>query len=222
MRCAYLRAVRHIPRDGWILILASVSVGMGYFGFHAVAFNLYLLRLGYGPEFIGLLNGVAMGASALCAIPAGIAGRRWGLRRVMLVGFAIWTVMSLLLPLADLMPVVWQTAWLLGTFTINWMAVPLWGVNQPTYLVGITSTAERQYAFAISRAGGRLGAMAGSLLAGLLADRLAVVILGGFLVAGFGYTSMFVSAALLTLAGTLFFWSYLGIPRHSTVPASTE
>ena len=128
---------------------------------------------GTGPEFIGLLNGVAMGASALCAIPAGMAGRRWGLRRVMLAGFAIWTVMSFLLPLADLAPATWQTAWLLATFTITWMAVPLWGVNQPTYMVGITSPVERQHTFAISRASSRLGAMTGSLLAGLLVVFLA-------------------------------------------------
>ena len=40
-------------------------------------------------------------------------------------------------------------------------------------MVGITSSVERQHAFAISRAGSRLGAMAGSLLAGLLVVCLA-------------------------------------------------
>ena len=37
----------------WLLTWALAS--FGYFGLQGVLFNLYLLRLGFGPEFIGLL-----------------------------------------------------------------------------------------------------------------------------------------------------------------------
>jgi hypothetical protein len=37
----------------WLLTWALAA--FGYFGLQGVLFNLYLLRLGFGPEFIGLL-----------------------------------------------------------------------------------------------------------------------------------------------------------------------
>lgn len=171
---SYLHAVRHIPRDAWKVMLVSVVVGIGFFGVHGVLFNLYLLRLGYGPEFIGIFNGVALIASAACAIPAGIAGRRWGPRRAMLAGYAIWCAGNLLLPQAQLVADAWRTAWLLTNFTVMWIGVSFWVVNQPTYLVAITSGEERQHAFAMSRSVSRFSAVLGSLMAGFLPVFLAV------------------------------------------------
>ncbi|MCB9156320.1 MAG: MFS transporter [Caldilineaceae bacterium] len=168
MRLPYLQEIGHIQPDVWKVMTVSVVVGLGYFGIHTVVFNLYLLRLGYGPEFIGLFNGLAMFGAAISAIPAGMAGRRWGLRPVMLTGYTVWTMMNLLLPQAELLPTAWRTPWLLVTFALIWMSVPLWGVNQTTYLMAITGEVERQHVFALSRAINRLSAMLGSLVAGFL------------------------------------------------------
>ena len=57
-------------------------------------------------------------------------------------------------------------------------------------------------------------AMSGVVTLSMQFGRAVVVILGGFLVAGFGYTGMFMAAAFLTFAGTLFFWFYLGTLGH--------
>ena len=49
---------RRLPRDVQLYAWASFLIGIGSFGIWAVLFNLYLQRLGMGPEAIGLLLGV--------------------------------------------------------------------------------------------------------------------------------------------------------------------
>jgi len=44
-------------------------------GLFATLFNLYLLRLGYGPEVIGRINGIGSLAFGVLCLPAGGSGR---------------------------------------------------------------------------------------------------------------------------------------------------
>ena len=55
-------------------------------GINTVLFNLYLLRLGYGPELIGAVNAVGMGMFAVACLPVGRLCERYGLLRIMRVG----------------------------------------------------------------------------------------------------------------------------------------
>src|ERR1043166_5020670 len=55
-------------------------------GIYAVVFNLYLLRLGYGPTFIGAVNAAGLLTFGLWSLPAGLPGGGWGSRRMLLVG----------------------------------------------------------------------------------------------------------------------------------------
>ncbi|HEX9595339.1 MAG TPA: MFS transporter [Anaerolineales bacterium] len=170
---SYLQAIRLIPRDAWKLMWVSVVVGFGYFGIYGVVFNLYVLRLGYGPEFVGVLNGTTFLASALCAVPAGMVGRRWGLRRGILGGYGLWLVASILLPLTQWIPPPFRTAWLLMAFPTAWIGAILFGVNRAPYLVALTSAQERTHAFSISLAINSTSAVVGSLVAGFLPGLLA-------------------------------------------------
>ncbi len=163
---AYFQAVRLIPRDAWKMMLVPIVVGFGYGGIYAVAFNLYLLRLGYEIEFIGLLTGTAMLISTLCGIPAGMVGRRWGLRRGVLGGYLLWVAASLLLPLAEWLPLPFRTAWLIIIWSAGWIGAGLYGVNRAPYLTGLTTSHERIYAFAITTTVTGLAAVLGSLVAG--------------------------------------------------------
>lgn len=58
----------------WLSIFAVV--GFTYFGVQAVLFNLYRLRLGFEPQFIGLLIGSGQVVFAVTALPSGEFGRR--------------------------------------------------------------------------------------------------------------------------------------------------
>jgi MFS family permease len=170
---AYMQAVRLIQRDAWKLMSVSVVVGFGYFGIYAVIFNLYLLRLGYSPGFVGTLNSVALLVSALCAIPAGMVGRKWGVRAGLRGGYLIWLVASLLLPLSEVMPEELRAAWLFVAFSMKWSGATLFGVNRAPYLVGLTSVEERTHVFSIANATNRAFAVLGSLVAGFLPNLFA-------------------------------------------------
>src|SRR5438034_4444007 len=60
----------------WLLMWALAA--FGYFGLQGVLFNLYLLRLGFGPEFIGLLVGSGQLVWAVAALPSAAVSRRVG------------------------------------------------------------------------------------------------------------------------------------------------
>lgn len=165
---AYMEAVRLIHRDAWKLMLVPIVVGFGYGGIYTVVFNLYLLRLGYGVEFVGLLSGMALLISALGGIPAGMVGRRWGLRVGVLGGYWLWVGASLVIPLAEWLPLVWRSIGLLSIWSLAWIGAGLYGVNRVPYLVSLTSAHERTHTFAIATALSGLAAVVGSLLAGFL------------------------------------------------------
>src|ERR671923_777200 len=89
--------LRPFNRSIHLWLLAFAIVGFTYFGVQAVLFNLYLLRLGVGPQFIGLLVGSGQVIFALVALPAGALGQRVGVRGAFASGFAMAAVALALL-----------------------------------------------------------------------------------------------------------------------------
>jgi len=55
-----------------------VAVSFVFAGIHAVLLNLYLLRLGYVPEFISLVNAAGLLTLGVFSLPAGALGTGWG------------------------------------------------------------------------------------------------------------------------------------------------
>ena len=85
----YLQAIRRFNRNTWLLLIAVATTGFGYIGIYIMLFNLYLLRLGFGPDFVGTINAAAQLSSALFSLPAGALGQRWGTRRMSILGLAL-------------------------------------------------------------------------------------------------------------------------------------
>ena len=80
---AYLRILSGFSRDGRLYLLASALLGLTYWGgIASVLANLYLLRLGYGPEFIGLclLRSAGWGCGPTLGQPASDDSRPVGKR----------------------------------------------------------------------------------------------------------------------------------------------
>jgi hypothetical protein len=71
---AYLRMLRLFSRDMRLFLAAEVLLGFTWNGVRVVLLNLYVLRLGYGPEFVGLLSAMSSMAFALSCPPAGTMG----------------------------------------------------------------------------------------------------------------------------------------------------
>jgi MFS family permease len=169
MVASYVQTVRQFGRDVRLYLFATALMGFTYDGgIYAVIFNLYLLRLEYGPAFVGQVNGVGMLAFAISAFPAGALGDRWGSRRLLLAGLVIMFGGSLLLALAEFVPRGLQPNWLIITYVIMNIGLSLYFVNSVPYLMNITAAAERNAAFSVQSALISLAAFAGSLIGGFL------------------------------------------------------
>lgn len=170
----YWQMIRSFGRDAQLLLLGVAVVGFALDGTIAVLLNLYLLRLGYGPEFVGVVNSGGLLAFALCSLPAGMVGSRWGSRRAMMVGYAIGMLGGMVLSLAELLPTAAQATVLVGSYMVIMLGMSLVFVNMGPFLMAITSPEQRSHAFAVQSALLSLAAFGGSLLAGFLPEWLAV------------------------------------------------
>ena len=154
---------------------SRATAGFCYFGIISVLLNLYLLRLGYGPEFIGLFNGTAWLIYTFSCLPAGALGARWGVRRTMMAGVGLIVVGYGLLPMAELIPGATREGWLLATNSLAYFGGALWGVNGIPYLAGSTTPEERGHAFSLQAALLPLAGFAGSLVGGFLPGLVSAV-----------------------------------------------
>jgi MFS family permease len=168
MITAYVGKLRLLSRDVRLVLITYASAGFCYFGIISVLLNLYLLRLGYGPEFIGLFNGIPWLAYAISCVPAGALGIRWGSRRTMIAGIGLTVVGTGLLPLAESLPPGTQDWWLLVTNTLAYLGSAVWTVSGIPFLAGATSPEERGHAFSVLAALIPLGGFAGNLVGGFL------------------------------------------------------
>ncbi len=168
MFTTYLQKLRLFNRDVRLFLVTAALSGFTWDGIRAVLFNLYLLRLDYGPESIGLINAVGALAFAVFCLPAGALGARWGCRRTLLSGMGLMVVGNGLLPLVEFMPATWQTGWLLATYVLACLGLALYFVNGAPFLMNATGPKERNHAFSVQAALTPLAGFVGSLAAGAL------------------------------------------------------
>lgn len=176
MVASYLNTVRRFNRTIRLYLFATALMGFTYDGgIYAVIFNLYLLRLGYGPDFVGQVNAAGMFAFAISAFPAGALGDRFGNRRMLLAG--LWTLFggSFALALVESGPLAWQASGIMATFILLNIGLSCYFVNSVPYLMNITTATERTAAFSVQSALISLAAFAGSLIAGFLPGYFALL-----------------------------------------------
>jgi len=166
---AYLQQLRSLNRDVRLFLFSSGTLGFTLLnGIFPVLFNLYLLRLGYGPEFIGSVNAAGLLAYSVCSFPAGVVARRLGARRAMAIGVAMSMGFSGLLPLVEALPVHWREPWMIGAQVLSTAGLALFFVNANPFMVEATGAAERNHAFSTRMVIDTVSGMLGSLLGGAL------------------------------------------------------
>ena len=171
---SYWRDIRSLGSDARRFMAASGLFGFTvYGGVFSVLLNLYLLRLGYGPEFIGLVNGASLLAQAVFGLPAGGVGHRWGVRRAMVAGLALSVLGGGLFLTAEWLPLGWQQGWLLATNILAGLGMSLFIVNSSPFLMAVASAELRDLAFSVQSALMPLAALAGSLFGGFAPSLLA-------------------------------------------------
>ncbi|MCB9077605.1 MAG: MFS transporter [Anaerolineaceae bacterium] len=196
----YLHTLSLFSRDMRLYLVANMLVSISYVGIYVMLFNLYLLRLGYGPEFIGLINAVAQLGVAAFSLVAGMLGRRWGSRRMLIIGLSVATAGLALVPLAEFIPSHMEAGWLVVTYVLAWLGGATYIVNSLPFVMNVTKSAERAHAFSMREALVPLAVFAGNLLGGLLPGWLAAYV-GDTLADPAAYRyALFIAAGIFGLA----------------------
>lgn len=157
-------------RQTWRYFVTIGALGFAIDGVYAVLLNLYLLRLGYGPEFIGQVNGLALVTFAVMGLPSGMLGARWTSRQMLRVGLAVALIGTALLPLAEFTPTTWQGNWLIVTYALILVGFSLYFVNGAPFLMAAVTQEKQNSAFALQSAILSLAAFVGNLLGGTMPE----------------------------------------------------
>lgn len=171
---SYLQTLRLFNRDVRLYLAATILFGFSLFGgITSLLLNLYLLRLGYGPTFVGWVNATGAFSFAVCSLPAGFMGARWDPRRVMIAGIGIAIIGNGLLSQAELVAPGNRELFIIATNALGLLGVALYIVNGAPYLMGVTGARERNHVFSMQAALFPLAGFFGSFVGGILPGRIA-------------------------------------------------
>jgi MFS family permease len=160
--------VSGLGRDTKLLIAVSGILGLGFYGITMLLRVLFVLRLGYGPQFVGLFNAVGSLGFMAMSLPGGALGSRIGVRRTMLIGAATTVMGMALMPVAEFLPDHVQGPWLITSRVSASMGYSVLSVNLVPLLIAVTRAEDRNKACSINSAARGMGAFVGSIFGGML------------------------------------------------------
>ena len=207
-----LKAIRYVNPQARLFFAAIFGMSFVVDGIYNVLLNLYLLRLGYGTEFIGLVNAVGLLSFALTSLPAGILGSRVSVTWLMKFGACLSLVSGALLPLAESLPNGWREGWLVAHYALLLGGFAFFFVNGAPFLMNVVDTAWKHRAFALKTAHWSLAGFAGSLIGGVLPPTLAAAYGWRLLDAAPFRITLILAAGILALA-TLLILRIRPLPR---------
>jgi MFS family permease len=172
-----LFTIRPFHRDVRLILAVSGLMAISFFGVQNLVKVLYVLRLGYGLEYIGLFNATGALAYMAMSLPSGAIGSRFGAQPAMRLGGLITVLGMALLPLTEL-----TTGWLRLALPILSQAVlvagwSLCGINMAPALMALTTPQIRNNAFALNSVFRGVGTFVGAIIGGFLPG-LFVLLLG--------------------------------------------
>lgn len=141
----------------YLLFVFLTTLNLGIYG---VIFNLYILRLGFGEDFLGLILSSASTATGLFAIPAAFICDRLGRKRTLLLS-SVLSVLSYLFLYNITSP------GLLVLFSVaSGMAAALSLVTGSTFLLENSEREERMYLFSMSSLIYTFSILSGNMIGG--------------------------------------------------------
>ncbi len=177
---AYWRRYRSLGPEGRRFLWVSAGVEYQYLGIYLIAVNLYLLRLGFGPEFIGVVTGSGIATYSLTAFLSGYLFRRGSVCGLIVNGVLLIILGLTGIAYTDLLPVGARIPWVLTANAVAWMGGGFFGVGRLPYLAALAPREGRVVIFTIERlmgiglafAGGLAVTVVPGLTAGLLGATL--------------------------------------------------
>ncbi|MBN1640351.1 MAG: MFS transporter [Anaerolineae bacterium] len=158
----------HYNRDSRLLIVTTGISAVSFFGIQMLLKVLYVLRLGYGPEYVGLYSASSALVYMAMGLPSGMLGRRFGTRKSMLLGGLGATAGMALLPLTESAPGWARDLWPILSQIVLTVGWSLYNVNLVPALMAATTAQNRNSAYAVSNAVRSLGMFLGTLVGGAL------------------------------------------------------
>ena len=163
-----LPSLHDYSRDAKLLIAVTGILAISFFGLYALLRVIYVLRLGYGPEYVGIFRATGALTYMSMGVPSGALGARLGTRKAMLIGASIVIVGMILLPLTEFIPFALRDGWPFFSqvfLTIGWS---MCNVNLVPALMVSTAEWNRNSAYALSSAFRETGTLVGTFVGGLL------------------------------------------------------
>jgi MFS family permease len=155
-------------RDVWLLGLAAALFTGGFLGMMQLLKVMYVLRLGFGPEFVGALFACGSLSFTFSSLPGAALGERFGPRRMLFIGGIVNVVGLAILPLTEFVPEGLRALWPLLVQVISSSGWSMLMVNMVTSLVAVTTPENRRGAYAMREALSGLGMFVGTLIGGML------------------------------------------------------
>jgi len=141
----------------YLLFVFLVTLNVGIYG---VIFNLYILSLGFGEDFLGLILSISSASVGILAIPAAFVCDRLGRKRTLLLSSIFLSVSLLFLYNSTSM-------WLLIAFSIAYGgASTLSLVTGATFLVENSTPYERMHLFSMYSIIYAVATLGGNLIGG--------------------------------------------------------
>ena len=157
----YLRSVRAFSRNARLYLAGTVLFGL-MFGLQYLFFNLYILKLGYDQEFVGLLASVPALVTAISALPIGLFLPRIGYKRSLLLG----TILQIVALLGWAFLVSKTTLILASAF--SGLGSSLIWISSSPFMVASSTPKERTHLFSVQFGLNTLAGVVASLIGGIL------------------------------------------------------
>jgi MFS family permease len=192
MHSGYLSMARRFSHNAraYLAYYFLLSVHLGIYG---VIFNLYILRLGFREDLLGLMLSIVFISTGLAALPAATLCDRLGRKNTLLISILV-TSFALFLLYTIASP-----EWLLALSALYGVGTALYTVAGSPFLMENSSPDERMHLFSINSALSQVAYIVGCMAGGLLPGALAGMGFDTASPAIYRYT-LFLSLALIMLS----------------------
>ncbi|OPY49053.1 MAG: Major Facilitator Superfamily protein [Methanosaeta sp. PtaU1.Bin060] len=145
----------------YLIFVFLITLNTGIYG---VVFNLYILKLGFGKDFLGLMLSTSAASSGLFAIPAAFVCDRLGRKKTLLLSSVLSTISLFFLyniTSQELLVIFSITSGIASAFAL---------VTGATFLLENSTDDERMYLFSMSSLIYTFSILSGNLIGGFLPD----------------------------------------------------
>ncbi len=193
-------------RSAW-LFLASVIIGGVSFSIYQLYFNLYVLSLGMGKEFLGVLSAIPSGVILILGLPLGMLADRMGRRTSLLLG-NLGSTVAIAILVARASPLIMAA----GSLLLG-ISQAIFLLSVAPFIMQVSKEQTRTTLFSAQFGLQTLSGFVGSLLAGKLPGWFATAFVVGA-ESPEAYRAAIVTSAVMTLISSAPLWLITGTPAN--------